>query len=80
MLNFNGPRLPDDLIGEIDRLVNLFFRRIVDRDINFAFVFEHAKALRRGVEQLDEGSRENVLARVLLQVIEPALPINPAVN
>ena len=80
MLNFNRPRVPDDLIGEIDRLFNLFVRRIVDRDINFAFMFEHAKALRGRVEQADKGGRKDVLAGVLLDMIEPAQPINPAVN
>src|SRR5439155_19386044 len=72
--------VPDDLIGKIDGLLNSFVGRIVKRDIDLAFVLKHAKAVRRRVEQLNERRRENVLTRVLLQMIEPSQPINLAVD
>src|SRR5712692_6242751 len=78
--NPDWPTLPNDLIGEIDRLLNLVIRRIVKCDIDLAFVPQNAKASRRRVEQFHERRRENVLTSVLLHVIEPSQPIYFAVN
>jgi hypothetical protein len=73
-LNINGPGVPDDLIGEIDRCFNLFVRRIVDRDINF--LFEYAKAL-RGPCKLKGGRR---MCWPCAVEGSSRQPINPAVN
>src|SRR6266705_2900701 len=78
--NRHWPIFPNDLIGKIDGLLNSLVGRIVKRDIDLAFVLKHAKAVRRRVEQLNERGRENVLTRVLLQVIEPSQPINLAMH
>src|SRR6266404_202428 len=63
--------LPDDLIGKIYGLLDSLIRRIVERDIDLAFVFKHTKATRRRGEQPDEGRGKNVLTRVLLHMIQP---------
>jgi hypothetical protein len=50
--------------------LDFFVRRIFERNVDFALVFHYPKAVRGGSKQLDEGRRQNVLAGVLLQVIE----------
>jgi hypothetical protein len=78
--NRHWPILPDDLVRKIDGLLNSFVCRIVKRDIDLAFVLKHTKAVRRRVEQPHERRGENVLTRVLLQVIKPTQPVNLAVD
>ena len=80
MPNRHWPILPDDLVRKIDGLLNSLVGRIIKSHIDFAFVLKHAEAVRWRVEQLYERRRENVLACVLLQVIEPAQPINLAAD
>src|SRR5947209_3789212 len=72
--------LPDDLVRKIDCLLDAFVGGIVEGHINFAFVFKHAKTTRWSIELADKRCRENVLASVLLDVIEPSQPIDLAVN
>ncbi len=51
-------------------------RRLRQLNINLRPVFHHAEATRRCAEERDEGLREEVLAGVLLQVIEASRPID----
>src|SRR6185369_4030788 len=68
--------LPDDIVRQLDRALNHFGRRIVKLNIDLARRLEHAKAACRSIEERDERLRENVLARVLLHVVQPARPID----
>lgn len=61
-------------------LLDSFISRVVEFDINLALVFQHAEAARRRIEQIYEGSRQNMLPRMLLQVIEPPQPIDLAAH
>ena len=76
----NRPTLPYDLVCQIDCLLDAFVGRIVECHVNFAFVLEHAKTTRWGIELADKCCRENVLPGVLLDMIEPSQPVDLAVN
>jgi hypothetical protein len=78
--NRDRTALPNDLIGEIDCLLDSFVRGIFERHVDLTFVFKYAKTQRWRVEQLDESRRENVLARMLLQMIQASQPIDFAVD
>jgi hypothetical protein len=76
----NRPCVPDDLIGKIDSLSNLFVVGIFERDVDFTVMFEHPETMRGRIEQTDKCGRKNVLARVLLQVVKPSQPINGSMH
>src|SRR5215471_7607970 len=78
--NLNGTTLPDNLVGKIDCLFNFFIARIIERHVDFAFVLEHPKTMRRRVKQFDEGLRQNMLTGVLLHVVQPPHTIDSSMN
>src|SRR6185503_10528925 len=45
-------------------------------DVDLARLFQHAKASRWCIEEGDKGLRQDVLASVLLHMIEPASPVD----
>lgn len=76
----HGAVFPDDAVGKLDRLVNFLFRRSFKRHVNLGILVEHPKTARLRVEEGDESLRENVLARVLLNVVQAARPIDASLN
>ena len=73
--------LPDDIVRQLNRTFNHLRRGIVQLNIDLTRRIEHAKAASRSVEEVDKRLRQNVLARVLLQVVQPSRPVDaPAHN
>src|SRR6185312_380965 len=72
------PVFPDDIVSPLNGALDSFLSRIDQVDIDFADLLHDAKAARRSIEQTHECLRENVLARMLLDVVEPARPIDSA--
>jgi hypothetical protein len=68
------------LVGEIDGLFNFFIRGIFQSNIDLALLFKHAETSRRCIEQMDECGGKDVLAGVLLKMIQPSRPINFTVD
>ena len=69
-MNRNRQVVPDRLIREIDSLLDFFICGIFEGNVDFALVFHYPKAVGARIKQLDESRGQNVLAGVLLQVIE----------
>src|SRR6185369_4049198 len=68
--------LPDYVVRELNRALDYPSRRIIQLDVDLARRLEHAKAARGSVEKRDERLRKNVLARVLLHVVQPSRPVD----
>jgi hypothetical protein len=71
---------PDDIVRQLDSALDDLASWIVQIDVDLTRRFEHAKAARGRVEERDESLRENVLARVLLHVVQPARPVDTPVH
>ena len=51
MTNHDDPIFPNDLVGQIDCLLNAFLSGLVERDIDFANLIQHAEPARFGAKQ-----------------------------
>ena len=67
---------PDHIVRELNCAFDYFCSWIIELDVDFARRFHHAKTSRRSVEERDESLRENVLAGVLLYVVQASSPID----
>src|SRR5215204_2994299 len=62
--------LPNYVVRQFNSTFDHFITWAGKLDVNFAGVMQHPKAARGRFEQSDESLRENVLAGVLLDVVE----------
>src|SRR6476660_5810710 len=71
---------PNDIVRQLDRAFDNFSSGINQLNINLTRLLQHAKTLRRRVEELHKCLRKNVLPGVLLHVVQPARPIDTTGN
>ena len=74
----NRPIFPDDIVSQLNCAIDDSIAGVRQFHINLANLIEHAETARWRIEQGDECLRENVLAGVLLNMIETPRPIDPA--
>ena len=79
-MNRNRQVVPDRLVREIDCPLDFFVRRIFEGNVDFALVFHYPKAVGARIKQFDESRGQNVLAGVLLHVVETTFPIDLALE
>src|SRR5205085_3871651 len=76
VVDAHGPVAPDNLVRAVDGPFYFLVRRRGQLNVYLAGVGRHAETARLRAEEFDERLREYVLARVLLHVVEPAVPVN----
>ena len=67
---------PHDVVGQLDCAFDYFVGRVQQLEVDFADFVQHPKTARWRIEESYERLRKNVLAGVLLNVIESPRPIN----